>query len=48
MLQWVAPEADPARVAVTGFSLGGNVAWYTAACSDPETVQACAPLCGGL
>jgi hypothetical protein len=37
---------DPTRIGVAGFSLGGNVAWYSAACSP--AIAACAPLCGGL
>lgn len=37
---------DPQRIAVTGFSLGGNIAWYSAACSP--RIAASAPLCGGL
>jgi cephalosporin-C deacetylase-like acetyl esterase len=37
---------DPQRIAVTGFSLGGNLAWYSAACST--TIAASAPLCGGV
>jgi len=39
-------SVDPSRIAVAGFSLGGNVAWYSAACSS--AIAACAPLCGGL
>ena len=37
---------DPQRIAVTGFSLGGNVSWYSAACST--AIAASAPLCGGV
>ena len=46
ILPRVASCVDATRIAVTGFSLGGNVAWYSMACSP--TIAACAPLCGGL
>lgn len=37
---------DPERIGVTGFSLGGNVTWYSMACAP--WIHTAAPLCGGL
>lgn len=40
------PSVDPARVGLTGFSLGSYATWMAAAC-DPS-IPAVAVLCGGL
>lgn len=37
---------DPARVAVTGYSMGGYGAWALAT-RAPERLAACVPVCGG-
>src|SRR5262245_40341684 len=39
------PDVDPARIGITGFSLGGAVSWYAAA-ADPR-LSVIAPVCGG-
>lgn len=40
------PDVDRTRIGVTGFSLGGAMAWYTAAVDHRLTVAV--PVCGGV
>ena len=37
---------DPARIGVTGMSLGGNATWYSMACAP--WIAAGVPVCGGV
>lgn len=37
---------DPARIGLTGMSLGGNITWYATACAP--WIRAAVPVCGGL
>ena len=39
-------DADPARIYLTGLSMGGYGTWLTA-CRFPQTFAAIAPVCGG-
>ena len=39
-------EVDPSRVGLTGFSLGGNAAWYGMACD--LRIRTAVAMCGGI